>query len=842
MKPAPARLAALFSLMALLGLLLGAVLPAAAQAAGITLSVEAGFGGRFREGLWFPVFVSISNTGDDIAGRLIVRPETSGDGLPNAFSVPITLAGGARQAVPLFISARSYTSQLRVEFMDDDNVVLAAQAAPLRSITPMDRLYLVFSESPLGSVDLSGAAFGGATAAQANWSPADVPESADALRAVSLMLFDDVDTTGLSAAQLTALRAWVVGGGHLVVAGGPNWQATALALADLLPLTPEQSISISTLRPLAEWLAQPETAGDALDSAGGVIVTTGTLLPEARVLVSAPQPDAEPVPLLVRRTLGAGVVDFLAADVNNAPLRGWPQMAEFWRTLQSTRGPVPSWVRGFSDFDQAARATEILPGVDPLPDVLPLLLFLGLYVALIGPLNYLLLNRLNRLDWAWATIPVCILLFSLVAWRLGISLRGDDAILNRLTVVQSWPGESRAQAFGLVGVFSPRRTQYSLSTPAEALLRPLPGIDQTSGLVAQGGVSALEVEERAGFTARDFNVDASFTTSFTVDSPAPTPALIGSALMEYEPLSPGQMRVRGTVRNESDLTFSNAAILARGASVRLSGALPPGSIGTFDLLLPGDGPASPAPYLPTRINPFLTFRFAGSTSESETTAADIMGPGRYDPDPMLFGGSASDDLQRLWQEQLVLWSLVDDAFGATGRGDQVFVAAWTDRAPVDLALDGGDWVDQQHTLVLTTLETTVQPPGVTVTISSDRFTWSVESYLGLGALTPVNLSMQPNENVTFRFTPQPGAVLREVDSLDIQLVDLSVSTRQVPMYLWDWRAQTWDAIEVSREGLRLQDPARYLGPENAVQIRLVSDEIGGFLRIGRLDIEQTGRF
>ena len=46
--------------------------------------------------------------------------------------------------------------------------------------------------------------------------------------------------------------------------------------------------------------------------------------------------------------------------------------------------------------DRAASATEILPGLDLLPDVLPLCGFLAFYVALIGPLNYFVLNRINR--------------------------------------------------------------------------------------------------------------------------------------------------------------------------------------------------------------------------------------------------------------------------------------------------------------------------------------------------------------------------------------------------------------------------------------------------------------
>ena len=38
------------------------------------------------------------------------------------------------------------------------------------------------------------------------------------------------------------------------------------------------------------------------------------------------------------------------------------------------------------------------------------------------------------------------------------------------------------------------------------------------------------------------------------------------------------------------------------------------------------------------------------------------------------------------------------------------------------------------------------------------------------------------------------------------------------------------------------DPARFLGPQNAVQVRLVADDIGGYVRVGRLAVTQTGTF
>ncbi len=392
-----------------------------------------------------------------------------------------------------------------------------------------------------------------------------------------------------------------------------------------------------------------------------------------------------------------------------------------------------------------------------------------------------------------------------------------------------------------MGVFSPRRTQYSLTAGSGDVLRPVPLLTRASGLLARGASTSVNVNEGSAFSAEDFAIDASFVSTFTQESMVDRPDISGSASITPDASISGQMNVRGSVTNNTDVTIKDPVILARGMALHLGEDLAPGEISTFDLVLSGEGTAASSPYVSTNASPYLGYRVAQLAARTETSVMQIIGPERYDTDPMLFALNISDADQELWRQQLLLWSLVDDSYGSTGRGDNVYLAGWTDDAPLDVSLDGADWTDQRTTLYLVELETDLQQPDDTL-ITSDRMMWAVRDYEGFGALSPVDLNMQPGETVSFRFTPLPDAVLSEVDELSIRLADMNLSSRRVPLYLWDWEAQTWEALDVNREGLTISNPERYLGPENAVQLRLVADEIGGYLRIGRLDIEQAGRF
>jgi hypothetical protein len=466
--------------------------------------------------------------------------------------------------------------------------------------------------------------------------------------------------------------------------------------------------------------------------------------------------------------------------------------------------------------------------------------FLVLYILLIGPLNYIILNRINRREWAWVTIPALILIFSVLAYGLGFNLRGNVATLNRIAVVQSWHDSDRAQVDELVGLLSPRRSQYSLAAEGADMLRPIPRPLQAASILSRNAQSSIEVQESQQFTANEFNVDASFIAGFHLSGVIDKPALSGQATIADDTIS-GQQIVRGSVRNESDLTLLNPVILARGVALHLEQPLAPGDIATFDLTLAGDNAPAPALRTPLSITSFFTTR----TSENATKASviDIMGPDRYASNIARLSFNDSLDQQVNRRQQYFLNSFVYDFYNASGRGDQVYFAGWVGATPFETTVTGATWNTEDTAVYLVELDTErIHPSAGSVTIASDQFTWVVQEYNGLSEMTPVNFQMQPGEQVIFRYTPLPGAVLAETESLLVTVDDLNTGGRTTPVDAWNWQEQTWEPLDVLNETLTIADPARFLGPQNSVQLRLVADDIGGFVRISRVTVAQTGTF
>lgn len=821
----------------------------------LSISVRAGFDGRFRENQWTPLLVRLENRGNPISGSLVVRPETSGSGLPNTFSTPVDLPTNSSQSLFLYIAPRGNANIVRVELINEAGSVAASRDVTIREILPRDQLYVLVTQSTAGAVDLTGLTVGGYQAFQAFWTTDNVPDKAWALDSVDMMMFSDVDTGTLSPAQREAVRQWIISGGHLIVTGGGTWQATSAGVEDLIPLQPTSSTTIDDVTPLALLAGQHDTQLD-----GQIIIAEGTLIDAARVLAETEAGQ----PLAARRQLGNGTVDYLAVDPAVQPLRNWIDLPEMWYTLLSSVDARPSWSYGFANWERATTAIEILPGIDLLPAVLGLIAFLGAYIVLIGPLNYLILNRLNRREYAWFTMPILIVIFSVLAWSVGFEVRGNQATLSRITVVQTYPDSENARVDQLIGLLAPRRDNYDLAVTDDRMLRPVSASLANASVLGSRTQTDANIQQTTRFEAVDFPVDASFIASFNATGLIPKPDIGGRLTLTSENRIDAVQQLQGSIRNDSDITLFDPVILARGIAYHLNEAFEPGDLLTFtgnDLTLAASGGAVPSPmeYAAGDADPFLattTMGFRGSlsayASNASNSAIDIMGIDNYVT--FNFRVSLSDDelTQETRRRQAFLDAFVIDQFASTGRGNRVYLAGWTGQAPTMEEVGGASYDTVDTTLYLIELDVERDSSsGDDVIITQDQFSWVSRVREGVTDLGPVNINLFTEVELIFRFTPLPDAVLSEVDELTI-IVERSRSSFSNNMVeLWNWEDETWELITLEAEQtLTLRDPRsstepsfhRFLGPLNAVQMRIARESAGGSVAVTRLGVEQRGRF
>ena len=186
---------------------------------------------------------------------------------------------------------------------------------------PQNQLYAVVTGPNTAPPNLSSLLhIGGFRAEQALWGAHEIPENGLSLGSLDMMMLINIDSESLSSGQRRALLHWVEGGGHLIVGGGPSALERRRALVE--------SVAAGAGRQPIRWMTWarwPEFAGDERQPCAARdhhnFGSAARRRPEVLV-------EQDGLPLLLRREIGAGLVDYLAADPTLEPLASWERLDE----------------------------------------------------------------------------------------------------------------------------------------------------------------------------------------------------------------------------------------------------------------------------------------------------------------------------------------------------------------------------------------------------------------------------------------------------------------------------------------------------------------------------------
>ncbi len=615
-------------------LLLGLVAPASVGAAGEgpTMAARALVQGHVRQGSWFAIAVDLENAGPTVTGELRVA---GGSDSKTRFGTPVELATGSRKTYLLYAQPPSFGGKMKVQLLNGDTVVAEAQVAT--AIHDQAQLVVgVVSENPAKIVSELRLlpAQSGAAAAIVTLTPADLPERIQAWSALDRLVWQDVDASALTPAQLSCLRGWLAGGGRLVIVGGTAGADTLSGFPDeLLPYRPDVVLDIdpSVLRPILGGLPEksaPLTAYAGDPGAGRTLATSGD-----RVIAG----DLK---------IGNGSVTLLGFD----PTTSWIAEGETWDT-PLWRRLLPARVAGattLADDSQIVSAVMNLPSL-ALPPIGGLIVLLFGYILLVGPVNYLVLRRLDRREWAWVTVPALIVVFTVGSFGIGGLLRGSDVIVHEVGIVRGAPGATEATIQSYLGIFSPSRSTYQVRVPGDALLSP----PMNGDVFGNGTSTALDVLQGDPSRVRDLDVGFGSIRTIRADASATAPAVTSNLTLL-------DGRLQGTVTNNSTTTLLAAGIVVGSSAVRL-GDIAPGASTKVDLAISNNA-------------------FNGAPMSER-----IFGPQNWD------GSSLDEEQQRTLVRRSVVDQITNDpmtGFPNAIPADSATLMTWGTDPVVPLEIDG----------------------------------------------------------------------------------------------------------------------------------------------------------
>jgi len=642
-------LALLFGLLAVLPLALPAF--AAGQ---LSMTARVLLQGHARVGSWMAIEIQLTNDGPAISGELRMD---AGSGSTTRFSMQVDLPTSSRQTYVLHAQAPAFARSFKVDLIANGTSVASQTVAYL--VHDAGQLVVgVLAEQPKGIVaELNlPASPTGAAAVIVPLSVTDLPDRVEGWGALDRLIWQDIDSNTLSPGQLTALRAWLAGGGRLVIAGGTAGIGTLSAFPDdLLPFRPSATLDLDPAN-LSGLLGEVPASAGVLPSMAGTLTHGQALATSGDRVVAAQMP------------YGSWSVTLIGFDPSTPWLAQGRAIDSFWRGLLPARTSGDG--SNLADDSQLLQALQALPSLQ-LPPIGGLLIVLAAYIVVVGPLNYLVLRRLDRREWAWVSVPLLVVGFAAASYGYGAVLRGTDVVVNEVAIIRGAPDTTEGRAQDYFGIFSPTRATYLVEIPGGALLAA--PISDPFGT----GAGLLDIVQGDPAEVRDLAVGVTQLRTIRADTATSVPHMNATLTLTAAGLT-------GTFQNNSDETLEQVSIVLGGSAVVI-----------------GD--------------------VAAHTSKDVTLTLQASQFGGGLADRLIgsnFGGGSEEDVRRQIRYGIINQLSFDPVQGFLGQlqSDQPVILAFGRRSPLDIQISGQ--TTKRTTNVLYYVPVSVAVHG-TVTFTSD---------------------------------------------------------------------------------------------------------------------------
>ena len=463
---------------------------ASAETAVSIAAVRVGFAGHYRVGFWTPVEVTLRGGDKAVSGRLSLSAP-DGDGISTSVTTePIEVAPGGETRTMTYIKFGNLHSTLAIRFYDEE------QASPL-----FERTFAADGNEPDVEFRKAFASTEGLILTLGNSIGIDdaLGRSRDAMERINVVSLPDAtqlpdewlgyegvntlvvapsppleDALAAGSRRLAALDRWLVEGGHLIFALGADSADNLSSDSPLARFLPGRLEGMSTLTRTTSLEMFGGTYGGAplRWQRGERRGLAAARLTDVRGRIELAEGD---FPLLVRRPYTFGKVTFLAVDFSRPPLADWAGRKLSVRRLlgQRTKGeanedvataPAAATHLGLVDLSGQLRSTlDQFRGVRLAP-FWAVAALAAIYIALVGPIDFLLLKTLvRRMEWTWVTFPLIVLVFCGGAGWMAYRMKGDRLLINQIDLLDVDLASDRVRGTTWFNLFSPATSTYDLS-------------------------------------------------------------------------------------------------------------------------------------------------------------------------------------------------------------------------------------------------------------------------------------------------------------------------------------------------------------------------------------------
>lgn len=390
----------------------------------VSIKVESGINGVAKRDKAFPVEVTVKNSGEAFSGQLVVTVSPDHQSTGNLV-FPVELAGNTEKTIQFSVpgnridsynARNNQTDFNQVRLYEGDwssgNVVASERYLKPRWM-PTERFVIgVLSNQPdslsfLKLIDFmtdSDVMF-----IESN----DIPNQSEGLESLDVLVTHQISLNQLEKEQQRAIEEWLYNGGHILASSEPGLSNKYGSLGHYLPLQVNDRLAISNPEIFSKVVKHNFETETPFN------VFTGELKPEATVVY-----EEKGIPFVVQQSYGlGGSVIQTSYSIADPALVDWDGYSKWWRQLVNGLSQNMSNIK-YSPYNYNGVQYAVGENSNWFPsfsgEKLPIIyLFLGFYVIVLIPIQYVLLKRKDKREWAWVIIPLFAIVSSAAIFSFG---------------------------------------------------------------------------------------------------------------------------------------------------------------------------------------------------------------------------------------------------------------------------------------------------------------------------------------------------------------------------------------------------------------------------------------
>ncbi len=411
----------------------------------IEISVDIGFNNFYEYESQIPINVKLKNNLRDINGKVqvLIPYKLVDKEVYTAYSKEISIAENSTKELQFVSLIRSNANEIIVKITDDSDTVIAEKEISIAKSKRHNGINIGVLSDDFESLNYFNLVFRKefqdiiknvnpdkvtvrATLDDINTNVVNIDnnmvENWEALQSFNIIIINNYNTEILTNQENKALEEWVNKGGLLLVGTGANHEKTLKGLGDLNYI---QVTGLDEIKQINGDTIEPLNIIQGIKKSGNEI-----LIQDNKVLV-------------YNKSTGLGNVIIAGFDLGLNPFLQWEGKENFFRNIltpyiTSSNEKIIGLGLGLGH-----NMLQYIP-LDRTASLNVIMWIVIIFILLIGPINYIILKKLDRRELAWITIPAIVVLFSLFIYIWSFATRFEKPLSNNISTVMIYPESDKS--------------------------------------------------------------------------------------------------------------------------------------------------------------------------------------------------------------------------------------------------------------------------------------------------------------------------------------------------------------------------------------------------------------